>query len=137
MGLSYDWSREIATCSPDYYRFEQEFFLAFLEKGLAYRKESWVNWDPVEHTVLANEQVIDGKGWRSGAVVEKKQLAQWFLKITDYAEELLEGVETTRTCSQSRQPASENGGLSRNEAQLTSSSMSIVSQKDDICSKGS
>jgi leucyl-tRNA synthetase len=94
MGLSYDWSREIATCSPDYYRFEQEFFLAFLEKGLAYRKESWVNWDPVEHTVLANEQVIDGKGWRSGAVVEKKQLAQWFLKITDYAEELLQGLDT-------------------------------------------
>lgn len=94
MGLSYDWSREIATCSPDYYRFEQEFFLEFLKKGLAYRKESWVNWDPVEHTVLANEQVIDGKGWRSGAVVEKKQLAQWFLKITDYAEELLEGLAT-------------------------------------------
>ena len=89
MGLSYDWSREIATCNPGYYRHEQKMFLDFLEAGLAYRKESWVNWDPVENTVLANEQVIDGKGWRSGAEVEKRRLSQWFLKITAYADDLL------------------------------------------------
>ncbi len=94
MGLSYDWDRELATCEPDYYRHEQKMFLDFLAGGLVYRKESWVNWDPVENTVLANEQVIDGRGWRSGALVEKRQLSQWFLKITDYAEELLKGLET-------------------------------------------
>ncbi|MFZ1413353.1 MAG: class I tRNA ligase family protein, partial [Defluviicoccus sp.] len=92
MGLSYDWSRELATCDPSYYRHEQKMFLDFLEAGLVYRRESWVNWDPVEHTVLANEQVIDGRGWRSGAVVERRKLAQWFLKITDFAEELLEAL---------------------------------------------
>lgn len=93
MGLSYDWSREIATCDETYYRHEQKIFLDFLEAGLVYRKESWVNWDPVENTVLANEQVIDGKGWRSGAGVEKRLLSQWFLKITDFAQILLEGLE--------------------------------------------
>ncbi|MEE9251645.1 MAG: leucine--tRNA ligase [Alphaproteobacteria bacterium] len=93
MGLSYDWSREIATCSPDYYRHEQKMFLDFLEQGLAYRKESWVNWDPVDQTVLANEQVIDGRGWRSGAPVEKRRLAQWFLRITDFADELIEALD--------------------------------------------
>ena len=94
MGLSYDWDRELATCTPDYYRHEQRMFLKFLEKGLAYRKESWVNWDPVENTVLANEQVVDGRGWRSGAVVERRRLSQWFLKITDFADELLAAIET-------------------------------------------
>lgn len=89
MGLSYDWDREIATCDPEYYQHEQKMFLDFLENGLVYRKESWVNWDPVENTVLANEQVIDGRGWRSGELVEKRQLSQWFLKITDYADDLL------------------------------------------------
>ena len=89
MGLSYDWSREFATCSPDYYQHEQKMFLKFLDAGLAYRKESWVNWDPVENTVLANEQVVDGCGWRSGAPVERRLLAQWFLKITAFADELL------------------------------------------------
>jgi leucyl-tRNA synthetase len=92
MGLSYDWDREIATCSPDYYRHEQRMFLKFLEAGLAYRHESWVNWDPVENTVLANEQVVDGLGWRSGAPVEKRRLAQWFLRITEYADELLQAL---------------------------------------------
>ena len=92
MGLSYDWSRELATCESEYYRHEQEMFLSFLEHGLAYRKESWVNWDPVDHTVLANEQVIDGRGWRSGAPVEKRKLPQWFLRITNYADELLKGL---------------------------------------------
>lgn len=89
MGLSLDWSREFATCDPDYYQHEQRMFLKFLEKGVAYRKESMVNWDPVDHTVLANEQVIEGKGWRTGAPVERRKLNQWFLKITDYADELL------------------------------------------------
>ena len=94
MGLAIDWSREIATCHPQYYKHEQKMFLDFLEAGLAYRKESTVNWDPVENTVLANEQVVDGKGWRSGAAVERKKLNQWFLKITDYADELLEAIKT-------------------------------------------
>jgi leucyl-tRNA synthetase len=93
MGLSYDWNRELATCEPAYYRHEQKMFLDFLEAGLVYRRESWVNWDPVENTVLANEQVIDGKGWRSGAVVEKRKLPQWFLKITDYADDLLDTLK--------------------------------------------
>ena len=92
MGLSYDWSREIATCAPEYYRHEQKMFLDFLETGLAYRTESWVNWDPAEGTVLANEQVIDGKGWRSGAVVQKRLLAQWFLRITEYSDDLLKAL---------------------------------------------
>jgi len=93
MGLSYDWDRELATCTPDYYQHEQRMFLKFLEKGLAYRKESWVNWDPVENTVLANEQVVDGRGWRSGAPVERRLLSQWFLKITEFADELLGAIE--------------------------------------------
>ena len=79
MGLSYDWTREVATCEPEYYQHEQRMFLDFLKAGLVYRKESWVNWDPEENTVLANEQVIDGRGWRSGALVEKRLLNQWFL----------------------------------------------------------
>ncbi|MBN07562.1 MAG: leucine--tRNA ligase [Rhodospirillaceae bacterium] len=93
MGLSYDWDREIATCHPNYYKHEQKMFLDFLDAGLAYRKEAWVNWDPLEKTVLANEQVIDGKGWRSGALVEQKRLSQWFLKITDYSEDLLSALK--------------------------------------------
>jgi len=94
MGLSYDWNREIATCHPEYYRHEQKMFLDFLKAGLAYRKESWVNWDPAENTVLANEQVVDGRGWRSGAIVEKRLLSQWFLRITEFSEELLAGLAT-------------------------------------------
>jgi len=93
MGFGYDWTREIATCHPEYYRHEQAMFLDFLEAGLAYRRESWVNWDPVDHTVLANEQVIDGRGWRSGALVERRKLTQWFLRITAYADELLAALE--------------------------------------------
>jgi leucyl-tRNA synthetase len=94
MGLSLDWSRELATCDPTYYGHQQKLFLDFLRAGLAERKESWVNWDPVDGTVLANEQVIDGRGWRSGAPVEKKQLSQWFLRITAYAPQLLEALDT-------------------------------------------
>ena len=93
MGLSLDWEREIATCHPGYYVHQQRMFLDFLEAGLAYRKESWVNWDPVDNTVLANEQVIEGRGWRSGAVVEKRLLSQWFFRITEYAEELLQALD--------------------------------------------
>jgi len=94
MGLSLDWSREIATCSPDYYVHQQRLFLDFLKKGIAYRKSSKVNWDPVDDTVLANEQVIDGRGWRSGALVEQRELTQWFFKITAYSDELLEALGT-------------------------------------------
>jgi leucyl-tRNA synthetase len=92
MGLALDWSKELATCHPGYYAHQQRIFLDFLKAGLAYRKEAFVNWDPIDHTVLANEQVIDGKGWRSGAPVEKRKLSQWFLKITDYADDLLSAL---------------------------------------------
>ncbi|MFY0615183.1 MAG: leucine--tRNA ligase, partial [Hyphomicrobiaceae bacterium] len=94
MGLSLDWSREFATCHVDYYQHQQKLFLDLYEKGLAYRKSSKVNWDPVDHTVLANEQVIDGRGWRSGALVEQRELTQWFFKITEYADDLLESLNT-------------------------------------------
>lgn len=93
LGYMYDWDREISTCSEEYYSKEQQIFLDLYKKGLVYRKKSYVNWDPVDQTVLANEQVIDGKGWRSGANVEKKMLEQWSVKITDYAEELLDGLK--------------------------------------------
>ena len=93
LGLSIDWDREISTCSPDYYKHQQEFFLEMYDKGLVYRKESYVNWDPVDKTVLANEQVIDGKGWRSGAKVERKKLNQWFFKITKFSNELIENLD--------------------------------------------
>ena len=93
LGFGYDWTRELATCDPDYYRWEQWMFTRLYEKGLAYRDKAIVNWDPVENTVLANEQVIDGKGWRSGATIERRELPQWFLRITDYCEELLSGLE--------------------------------------------
>src|SRR5438270_2978706 len=94
LGFALDWSREFATCDPAYYGHEQALFLDLFEAALVYRKESEVNWDPVDMTVLANEQVIDGKGWRSGATVERRKLAQWFLKITDFADDLLEGLQT-------------------------------------------
>ncbi len=94
LGFALDWSRELATCEPDYYGHEQALFLDLYAAGLVYRKESAVNWDPIDQTVLANEQVIDGRGWRSGALVEKRKLSQWFLKITDFAEELLEGLDS-------------------------------------------
>ena len=93
LGLSIDWDREISTCSPEYYKHQQKFFLDLYDKGLVYRKESYVNWDPIDNTVLANEQVVDGKGWRSGAVVERKKLNQWFFKISHFSEELLNDLE--------------------------------------------
>jgi len=94
LGYAIDWTREFATCKPDYYKHEQAMFTRLFKKGIVYRKNSVVNWDPVDHTVLANEQVIDGRGWRSGALVEKREIPQWFLKITDYAQELLDGLDT-------------------------------------------
>lgn len=94
LGYAYDWDREIATCHKDYYRWEQWFFLKLFEKGLVYKKEAEVNWDPVDQTVLANEQVIDGRGWRSGALVERRKIPQWFIKITAYAQELLDSLDS-------------------------------------------
>jgi leucyl-tRNA synthetase len=94
IGLSIDWSRELATCDTTYYKHQQKLFLDFYKKGLAYRRKSFVNWDPIDETVLANEQVIDGRGWRSGALVEKRELSQWFFKITAYAEDLLQSIQT-------------------------------------------
>ncbi len=94
LGFGYDWDRELATCDPAYYRWEQWLFTRLMEKGLAYRAKATVNWDPVDHTVLANEQVIDGRGWRSGAPVEKREIEQWFVRITDYAQELLDALDT-------------------------------------------
>ncbi|MGH8109622.1 MAG: leucine--tRNA ligase [Arenimonas sp.] len=94
LGYAIDWTREFATCKPDYYKHEQAMFTRLFKKGIVYRKNSVVNWDPVDHTVLANEQVIDGRGWRSGALVEKREIPQWFLKITSYAQELLDGLDT-------------------------------------------
>ncbi len=96
LGLSIDWDREISTCSPEYYKHQQKIFLDLYDKGLVYRKESYVNWDPVDNTVLANEQVIDGKGWRSGAIVERKKLNQWFFKISEFSEELLNDLNSLK-----------------------------------------
>ena len=96
LGLSIDWDREISTCTPEYYKHQQKFFLELYEKGLVYRKEQYVNWDPVDQTVLANEQVVDGKGWRSGAPVERKKLNQWFFSITKFSEELLENLTSLK-----------------------------------------
>ncbi|MDP2379895.1 MAG: class I tRNA ligase family protein, partial [Pseudohongiella sp.] len=92
LGYAYDWSRELATCHPDYYRWEQWFFTRLFEKGMVYKKEAEVNWDPIDQTVLANEQVVDGRGWRSGALVERRKIPQWFIKITAYAQELLDDL---------------------------------------------
>ena len=113
IGFALDWSRELATCDPAYYGHEQALFLDLFEAGLVYRKESEVNWDPVDMTVLANEQVIDGKGWRSGATVERRKLAQWFLKITDFADDLLEGLADARPVA--RQGPADAGELDRQE----------------------
>ena len=108
MGFAYDWSRELVTCKPDYYRWEQWFFLKLFEKGLVYRKKATVNWDPVDQTVLANEQVVDGRGWRSGAIVEQREIDQWFLKITAYADELLDDVRKLEEWPQQVRTMQEN-----------------------------
>ena len=111
LGLSLDWSREFATCDPDYYGKQQAWFLELFKRGLVYRKEGVVNWDPVDNTVLANEQVVDGRGWRSGAVVEKRKLNQWFLRITDYADDLIDGPEDAGPLA--RQGPADAGELDR------------------------
>ena len=98
LGFSYDWDREVATCDVDYYKHEQQLFIDIYKAGLVYQKESWVNWDPVENSVLANEQVIDRRGWRSGALVEKKQMRQWFMRITKYADQLLDDLKKLQGC---------------------------------------
>ena len=116
LGFALDWSRELATCEPDYYGHEQALFLDLFAAGLVYRKESAVNWDPVDMTVLANEQVIDGRGWRSGALVERRKLSQWFLKITDFADELLDGLGDARALA--RQGPADAGELDRQEPGL-------------------
>ncbi|MDX1711919.1 MAG: class I tRNA ligase family protein, partial [Rhodovibrionaceae bacterium] len=93
LGFGYDWEREFATCDPDYYHWEQWLFTRLLRKGLAYKRNASVNWDPIDQTVLANEQVIDGRGWRSGAIVEQREIPQWFIRITAYADELLQDLD--------------------------------------------
>ena len=96
LGFGIDWSRELATCDADYYRWNQWLFLRMLERGIAYKTTGVVNWDPVDQTVLANEQVIDGRGWRTGALVEKREIPMYYLRITEYAEELLDGARPAR-----------------------------------------
>jgi leucyl-tRNA synthetase len=102
LGLSIDWDKEISTCDDSYYKHQQILFSFFFKKGIAYKRKSYVNWDPVDNTVLANEQVVDGKGWRSGAVVEKKELNQWFLSITKYSEKLLQSLDELRMARKSK-----------------------------------
>ena len=130
LGFALDWSRELATCEPDYYGHEQALFLDLFEAGLVYRKESEVNWDPVDMTVLANEQVIDGRGWRSGALVERRKLNQWFLKITDFAEELLDGLDDARPLA--RQGPADAGELDRQEPRACSSASGSPSRSRRI-----
>ena len=96
LGLSIDWDREISTCEPEYYKHQQEFFIELFKKGLVYKKDTYVNWDPAEQTVLANEQVIDGKGWRSGVAVERKKLSQWFFNIKKFSQDLLNELESLK-----------------------------------------
>jgi Leucyl-tRNA synthetase len=142
MGLSLDWSRELATCDERYYHQQQKLFLEFYKKNLIYKKESLVNWDPVENTVLANEQVIDGKGWRSGADVEQKKLQQWFFKITDYAEELLTSLDLMNKWPEKVKTMQKNWigksvgceinfQLSSNEYNLKTSSLEIFTTRPD------
>jgi leucyl-tRNA synthetase len=134
MGLSLDWSRELATCDPSYYRHQQKMFLDFWNAGLAYRKEAWVNWDPVDNTVLANEQVIEGKGWRTGAPVERRKLTQWNLKITHFADEMLERLDTLKRWPEKVRLMQANWiGKSRGARvfwQLTDASGAASSKKD-------
>lgn len=128
-GFSYDWSRELKTCDPDYYKHEQEFFIKFYEAGLIYQKESLVNWDPVDNTVLANEQVINGRGWRSGAIVEKKRMKQWFCRTTAYAEELLRDLEVLERWPDSVKTMQYNW-IGRSEGALIK--FKVVNSSDEI-----
>ena len=130
IGLSVDWSREIATCLPEYYKHEQKIFLDFLKNGLAYQKESYVNWDPVDNTVLANEQVIDGRGWRSGALVEKKKLKQWFLKVSEFSEELLSELKNLKGWDE-RVLTMQEKWIGKSEGLLLDFSLSEVFEGED------
>ena len=136
IGLSLDWSREVVTCLPNYFKHEQKIFLDFLKAGLAYQKESFVNWDPIDQTVLANEQVIDGRGWRSGALVEKKKLKQWFLKVSEFSEELLSELKNLngwdeRVLSMQEKWIGKSEGLVVDFA-IDSRQSSVVSRKSDL-----
>ena len=111
LGFAIDWKRELATCDPGYYRWNQWLFLRMLERGIAYKKTGIVNWDPVDQTVLANEQVIDGRGWRTGALIEKREIPMYYLRITDYAEELLCGTRCAARLARAR--ARDAGQLDR------------------------
>ena len=130
IGFALDWSRELATCDPAYYGHEQALFLDLFDAGLVYRKESEVNWDPVDMTVLANEQVIDGRGWRSGALVERRKLSQWFLKITDFADDLLDGLRDARPMA--RQGPADAGELDRQEPRPAISASDLPSRSTAI-----
>ena len=129
LGFGYDWTRELATCKPDYYQWEQWFFTKLYEKGVVYKAESEVNWDPVDQTVLANEQVIDGRGWRSGALVEKRKIPQWFLRITDYAEELLSSLDGLDGWPEAVRTMQRNW-IGRSEG--VEAKFSLSAQQDDI-----
>ncbi len=131
IGLSIDWSREVITCLPDYYKHEQKIFIDFVNAGLAYQKESFVNWDPIDKTVLANEQVIDGRGWRSGALVEKKKLKQWFLKVSDFSEELLSELKNLTDWDE-RVLSMQEKWIGKSEGALVDFSLSDVNKKIQI-----
>lgn len=131
LGFSYAWSREFASCHPDYYRHEQKIFLDFYKKGLCYQKKALVNWDPVEQSVLANEQVVDGRGWRSGALVEKRELTQWYLKITDYAQELLDDLSSLTGWPQKVLTMQENW-IGRSQGAFIQFEIIDASQKLDV-----
>ena len=130
IGLSYDWEQEFATCDANYYKHEQKFFLDFLKNGLAYRKESYVNWDPVDQTVLANEQVIDGRGWRSGAEIERKKLSGWFLRVSNYAEELLTELDNLKDTWPNSVLAMQNKWLGKSQGALIDFEM--IARKDKL-----
>ena len=131
MGLSYDWDRELTTCNPDYYKFEQKMFLDFFKAGIAYKKETLVNWDPIEQTVLANEQVVDGKGWRSGAEIEKKKMNGWFLKISDFAEDLLEELKNLKNWPD-RVKIMQNNWIGKSDGATINFSINNSDQKIEI-----
>ena len=135
IGFSYDWSRKFATCDVDYYKHEQKIFLDFLKNDLVYQKESFVNWDPIDQTVLANEQVIDGRGWRSGSLVEKKKLKQWFLRVSDFSEELLVELQNLEAPSQIRF-CKEVQGVCEIAEQSTSKTTKQFEAKDRIWDGG-
>jgi leucyl-tRNA synthetase len=136
LGFGYDWSRELATCDPDYYRWEQWLFIKLFKKGLVYKKNAIVNWDPIDQTVLANEQVIDGRGWRSDALIEKKEISQWFMRITDYADELLTSLDDLKgwpeaVVTQQRNWIGKSVGLEIDFTRVASDSLRIYTTRPD------